>query len=170
MIFDAHMQPLHPHLSFMKILTDSSFAPFGQVSRKLCFFKPWQSREPLPRPLLCQGVVSGQCPTQIAISLSSHLQLRCSWAFLIISLRVWEAFPKPKALIHTKITWALSPTVPQVPGVTPGSPLCPWCLGLSSWRGARQRWCPYYGIIQRNDEHEIDVLIENVAIFFRVFH
>ena len=26
---------------------------------------------------------------------------------------------------------------PQVPGVTPGSPLCPWCCGHSSRRGAR---------------------------------
>ena len=44
----------------------------------------------------------------------------------------------PGALTHTRITWALSPTAPQVPGVTPGSPLCPWCFGHSSWRGARQ--------------------------------
>jgi len=27
---------------------------------------------------------------------------------------------------------------PQVLGVTSGSPLCPWCCGHSSWRGARQ--------------------------------
>ena len=44
----------------------------------------------------------------------------------------------PGALIHTRITWALSPMAPQVPGVTPGSPLCPWCCGHSSRRGARQ--------------------------------
>ena len=54
------------------------------------------------------------------------------------SLRGWEAFPTPGALTHTRITWALSPTAPQVPGVTPGSPLCPWCFGHSLWRGARQ--------------------------------
>ena len=45
------------------------------------------------------------------------------------SLRGWEAFPMPGALTHTRITWALSPPAPQVPGVTPGSPLCPWCFG-----------------------------------------
>jgi hypothetical protein len=45
------------------------------------------------------------------------------------SLRGWEAFPTPGALTHTRITWALSPPAPQVPGVTPGSPLCPWCFG-----------------------------------------
>jgi hypothetical protein len=35
----------------------------------------------------------------------------------------------PGALIHTSITWAFSPPAPQVPGVTPGSPLYPWCFG-----------------------------------------
>ena len=34
-----------------------------------------------PRPLLYQGSVPGQRPTQIAITPSSHLWLRCSWAF-----------------------------------------------------------------------------------------
>ena len=28
----------------------------------------------------------------------------------------WEAFPTPEALTHTRITWALSPPAPQVPG------------------------------------------------------
>jgi hypothetical protein len=53
------------------------------------------------------------------------------------SLRGWEAFPMPGALAHTRITWAFSPPAPQVPGVTPGSPLCPWCFGHPLWRGAR---------------------------------
>jgi hypothetical protein len=35
----------------------------------------------------------------------------------------------PAALIHTRITWSLSPMAPQVPGVTPGSPLRSWCWG-----------------------------------------
>jgi hypothetical protein len=43
----------------------------------------------------------------------------------------------PAALTHTRITWSLSPMAPQVPGVTPGSPLRPWCWGHSLWRGAR---------------------------------
>ena len=54
------------------------------------------------------------------------------------SLCGWEAFPMPQALTHTRITWVLSPTAPQVPGVTLGSLLCPWCFGHSSWRGGRQ--------------------------------
>jgi hypothetical protein len=29
------------------------------------------------------------------------------------------------SLTHIRITWAFSPPAPQVPGVTPGSPLCP---------------------------------------------
>jgi hypothetical protein len=45
------------------------------------------------------------------------------------SLRGWEAFPTPGALTHSRITWAFPPPAPQVPGVTPGSPLCPWCFG-----------------------------------------
>ena len=42
-----------------------------------------------------------------------------------------------EALTHTRITWVLSPMGPQVPGVTLGSPLCPWCCGHFSRRGAR---------------------------------
>ena len=34
----------------------------------------------------------------------------------------------------------LLPTTPQVLGVSPGSPLCPWCFGHSSWRSGRQDW------------------------------
>jgi hypothetical protein len=41
---------------------------------------------------------------------------------------------------HTRIIWALLPMMPQVMGVTPRSPLCPWCFGHSLWRGARQRF------------------------------
>ena len=52
----------------------------------------------------------------------------------------WEAFQRPGALIHTRITWALSPMAPQVPSVTPGSLLCPWCCGHSSKRGARHSY------------------------------
>ena len=54
------------------------------------------------------------------------------------NLNGWEAFPMPRALTHTKITWALSPTPAQVSGVTRRSPLYPWCFGHSSSRGARQ--------------------------------
>jgi hypothetical protein len=51
----------------------------------------------------------------------------------------WEAFPTPGALTHTRIIGIFSPSAPQVPGVTPGSPLCPWCCGYPLWRGARRK-------------------------------
>jgi hypothetical protein len=54
------------------------------------------------------------------------------------SPRGWEAFPTPGTLTHTRITWVFSPSAPQVPGVTPGSPLCLWCFGHPFWRGGRQ--------------------------------
>ena len=54
-----------------------------------------------------------------------------------LSLHGWEAFPTPRALTHTTITWTLSLTRPQVFGVTPGSPLCPWYFGHSLWRGVK---------------------------------
>src|ERR1700737_1792034 len=46
--------------------------------------------------------------------------------------------PRPSSTLGSLTAWALSPTAPQVSGVTPGSPLCPWCYGHSSWKGARQ--------------------------------
>ena len=45
----------------------------------------------------------------------------------------------PGAFTYTRITWSISPMVPQVPCITPGSPLCPWCCRDFSWRGARQK-------------------------------
>jgi len=85
-----------------------------------------------PEPLLSRAR-----PTQMGISPSSHLQLRFlsilkslhhelriahGLTLMTPSPRGWEAFPTPGALTHTRITWAFSPSVPQVPGVTPGSP------------------------------------------------
>ena len=58
---------------------------------------------------------------------------------MTLSLRGWEAFATPRALTHTRIIWALSPIMPQVPGITLGSPLCPWCCEHSSWRGVQHR-------------------------------
>ena len=62
---------------------------------------------------------------------------------------------RPGTLTHTRITWALSPMVPQVPGVTLGSPLCPWCCGHSSRRGARQepKQPGGYSITQGHQNH-----------------
>jgi hypothetical protein len=89
----------------------TSLAPFGQVLRELCLFKPLQSREPLP----------GHC-------WSKAQHIAHGFTLMTPSLHGWEAFPTPGALTHTRITWALSPPAPQVLGVTPGSPLCPWCF------------------------------------------
>src|SRR6202048_1018351 len=131
---------------------DSSLAPFGQVSRKLCLFEPLQSRESLPGT-----AVPGRCPgtaphsnghnsyltppieviSSILESPRHELRIAHGLSLMPPSLRGWEAFPTPAALTHTRIPGALSPTSPQVPGVTPGSPLCPWCFGHSLWRGAR---------------------------------
>jgi hypothetical protein len=61
--------------------------------------------------------------------------------FMTSSPHGWEAFPTPRALTHTRITWAFSPPAPQVPGVTSGSPLCSWCFGHPLWRGLRQLRC-----------------------------
>ena len=111
-----------------------------------------------PRSLLSPGMlgdVPRQCPTQMAISSSSHLRLgsfehsriqapykatQCLWPYPCDSLSPWVGgVPNAQALTHIRITWALSPMAPQVPGVTLGSPLCPWCCGHSSWRGARHK-------------------------------
>jgi hypothetical protein len=64
------------------------------------------------------------------LELARH-ELRIAHGLILMtpSLHGWEAFPTLGALTHTRITWALSPPAPQVPGVTPGSPLCPWCFG-----------------------------------------
>ena len=113
-------------------------------------FKPWQSREPI------QGhCCTGHCPrtmphsnchiTQLTPPIEvflSILESAChklciahGLTLVTPSLCGWEAFPMPKARTHTRITWALSTTAPQVMGVTLG---CPRCFGHSSWRGAQQ--------------------------------
>ena len=58
---------------------------------------------------------------------SRHHKLLIAYGLTLVtpSLHGWEAFPTPRALTHTRITWALSPMASQVPGVTPGSPLVP---------------------------------------------
>jgi hypothetical protein len=55
---------------------------------------------------------------------------------MIPNPRGWEAIPTLGALIYTRITWAFSPSAPQVLGVITESPLCPWCFEHSLWKGA----------------------------------
>jgi hypothetical protein len=84
-------------------------------------------------------------PNEVFLSIleSSRHELRIAHGITLMtpSPRGWEAFPTPGALTHTRITWAFSPPAPQVMGVTPGSPLCPWCFGHPLWRGARHLIC-----------------------------
>ena len=63
-----------------------------------------------------------------------HMMFRAS---LLERCATWEVFLTPGALTDIRNTWALSPISPHVPGVIPGSPLCPWYLGHISWRGVR---------------------------------
>ena len=84
------------------------------------------------RSLLFNDTIPRHRPTQSAISLSSHHQLRYSMSILewtlhklgiayglilvISSLCGWEAFSMPGALSYTRIILALSPTAPPVWG------------------------------------------------------
>ena len=102
----------------------------------------------IPRSLLSPCSAPLKLPYLLA-----HLWLRCSWRSwnlnaisypMLMALPSWllvsvggRRSPMSGALTYTRITWALSPMASQVPGVTPGSPLCQWCFGHSSWRGAR---------------------------------
>ena len=78
------------------------------------------------------SVVPGTTPKSL---LSQGIVL----TFMTLNLNGWEVFSMLGALTHIIITWALSTTVQQVPIVTLGSPLCPWCFRNSSWRGI-QYW------------------------------
>ena len=82
---------------------------------------------------------------QTTIEVNPHPRAMCQYVVLLLLLLLLMPLVDlllhgyvtllKKALTHTRITWALSPTAPQVPGVTLG---CPQCFGHSSWRGARQ--------------------------------
>ena len=118
---------------------DSSLAPFGQVLRKLCMFKPWQSPEPLPGHGCTRALSHDKAPIKLPYLLAHTSDWADGLNLVTLNLCDWEAIPTPGAFTHIRITWALSPTTAQVPSVIPGSPLCPWCFGHSSWRGVRQR-------------------------------
>ena len=67
----------------------------------------------------------------LSILESLRHELRIVYGFTLVnpSLCGREAFPTPKALTHTMITWPLSPTVPQISGITPKSPRAQGVLG-----------------------------------------
>jgi hypothetical protein len=85
----------------------------------------------------------------------SRYELRIAYglSLMTISLRGWETFPTPGALTHTRIIWVFSPPAPQVPGVTPGSPLCPWCFKHPFWGGARHLNSFQFFIRSQIDRH-----------------
>ena len=126
---------------------DSLLASFEQVLRNLCLSKPWQSREPLPGHC-CPGttphsnchILTPLIEVFLRILKFARHKLRIADGLTLVTSKLhgWEAFPTPGALTHTRITWGLSSTGLQVPGVTPGSPLCPWCFRHSSWRSVQQ--------------------------------
>jgi hypothetical protein len=92
---------------------NTSLAPFGQVLRKLCLFKPSQSRDPLPghccsralsrdiAPLKLAYLLQLTPPNEVFLSIlkSSRHELRIAHGLTLMppSLRGWEAFPTPRA-------------------------------------------------------------------------
>ena len=131
----------------------TSLALFRQILRNLCLFNPLQSCEPFmghcysrrcsaTAPHLKCHISKRTSPLEVFLSIlkSSRLELHTilGLTLMVPSPHGWEAFPTPGALTHSRITWACSLLVPQVPGITPGSPLCPWSCVYSSWRGAQQ--------------------------------
>ena len=59
-----------------------------------------------------------------------ELRIAHGQTLVIPSLCEWKAFPMSGDLSHTMITWALSPTTSQVPGVIPESPCVHGVYGL----------------------------------------
>ena len=90
-------------------------------------------------------VVPGRCPTttpysnyhiskltppneeflSILESPRHELRIANGLTLMTYSPRWWEAFPMPEDLTHSRIT---GPSRHQVPGVSLGSLLCPWCF------------------------------------------
>ena len=142
---------------------DTSIAPFRQVVTKLYLFKPLQVWEPLPGDCCSKALSRNNAPLKLPCFLVhtsnwgivKHSRILTPWAsiahgltLMTLSLREWEAFPTPRALTHTIIIWAFSPTAPQISGVTLEFFLCPWCFGHSWWRDAQhpnwRRWVHTY--------------------------
>ena len=136
---------------------DTSISSFGQVLRKL-FMTNVRSlgshSQATAVPGHCHEIApQSNChisklipPIEVFLNIleSSYHELRIAYGLTLMtpSLYGWNAFPTPSTLIHTRIIWALSPMAPQVPGVTPRSPLCPGYFGHSIQRGAQHNLLP----------------------------
>jgi hypothetical protein len=125
---------------------DTSLAPFGQVLRKLCLFKPLQSQEPLPGHCWSMALSRDNAQFKLAYLLADtskwgvleHSKIltpwatHSSWPYPHASYFPWvEGVPNARARTHTRITWAFSPSVPQSPGCHSGVPLVPMVFQAS---------------------------------------
>ena len=114
------------HASIDKIMHVWTFAVSGTTPM------PVLSRDNAPLKLPCLLAHTSDWGVLEHSRILTPWARHSSWPYLVTpNLHVWEAFPMPEVLIHIKITWALSPMVPQVPGVTSGSSWCPLCFKLS---------------------------------------
>ena len=122
------------------ILTDdhstdiySSLAPLWQVLRRSCLFQPRQSWAPLIGHCCPWATPHSNChiPQLIALikvfmsileSICHKLLVAHDLTLVTPNIRDLEVFSTLRALTHTRITWALLPTAPQVPNITPGPP------------------------------------------------
>ena len=144
---------------------DSSIGPFGQVFKKLCMFKPCESKEPIPGHCYARALSWDITPFKLPYLLAhtfdwgvlSILECAChklriayGLTFVIHSLHGWESSLTPRTFAHTRIIWALTPTAQRIPGVTLGSPLCPWCFKHIIWRGAQQAGASQQSGLNRN--------------------
>ena len=139
------MWPIHCHLCFIQMSMDSSFAPFQQVLRKLCMFKPWLSSEPLPCYRCIRDSASFKLSYLLAhtsywgilsiLKFSRHkLCIAHDLTLLIPSLSQWEAFPTPDTFTRM---------VPQLPGVIPGFLCAHDVLGTPHGEVQDRQWHRY---------------------------
>ena len=71
----------------------------------------------------------------------------------------------PRALTHSRITWALSSMAPQVLDVTLGSLLCPWCCRHFSKIDAQYNTCLWKEVTfeTQEDFHDrINISLNNI--------
>ena len=130
MMSNASKQPLHYHLRFIQMLMDFSFAHSQATTIPGCCLRTTLHSN-------CQ-ISQLTLPLEVFLSIleSTRHKLFIADGLTLVtsSLCGWQAFSTFKALTDTRSTWALSPTVPQVSGVTMGSPFYPYCFGHSSCR------------------------------------
>ena len=77
MLFDAIKKPLYRHVDADGLLTWPIWTSIEDIMPIQTLAVPGA----IPMPMLSQSDVPSERPTQIAISPSSHLWLRCFWAF-----------------------------------------------------------------------------------------